>query len=302
MTDRRANNRWILISGIILIFAYGLFFLLNKDLYESNFTSREAQLSEANFWQSAFVGILIAPLLEEFLFRGNFFRNNILKWLSVTSFVIFIIFFSNLEISVIVTSSLYLVTLFTKLKFKSNILFVFKVILSSLIFGLTHYSDQDFLHVEGYLSLCWHMGIGFIFVFLMVRYNILVSWLTHLFFNMSVFILLFLGLNNMDRRAKKINLDSHVQMEYRFLPLNQDGTYFRSSSDTIEYFNGSPLKLQQLISSGTSDSIPCLDLVNSIPFAKYHFVITSDSLDLEHDEWYIDNMLTDELLKCVELK
>ena len=142
--------------------------------------------------------LIIVPFFEEFIFRGflNFERGKIYYVLSVIAVLFYVSMKIKMEISVIII--ILSIILFLKKNwykkmtdFISDYLIVF-VIISSVSFGLLHFTNYEDFKFYNLLVIIPKILFGFFAAYIAIRHNIWVSFLYHFVKNLVPTLLIYI--------------------------------------------------------------------------------------------------------------
>ena len=175
----------LLILGIIFIAQYFFAFSLldnvdhqvQRKLYDFTF--------KKYLYLRLFFIVVVAPILEELSFR--LFIDSRKKWISLISLLLlfYFLFESFTFLLAIFLGILILSTIILRFKFKDNWILITQVIISSLIFSLSHF-NSDFIFNSQFLlfiQFLYFIGIGFVFSWLKINFNIVASMGLHILLN-----------------------------------------------------------------------------------------------------------------------
>ncbi len=148
-----------------------------------------------NFLTIAFSTLIIAPILEELIFRGIFVNEKRYKLFFYIGSVGFCLFTSNYYLIII---PLFLFV--NKFKNKNNNYF-----LATVLFALVHYSLHDFKNIISIIPAFFQFSLGLILLWIAINYGLKKSILAHFLINLSVIFPLFLVLQfpNTDKNSIK---------------------------------------------------------------------------------------------------
>lgn len=267
LTNCRHN--WILVLAVSLLAVFGLMVLV---------LDVKPPINRVNEFDSLPVlvllvfGAVFAPVLEELSFRGFFSNSNKLKIIALIGFLSYtsLMFYSKYSIGFAVANALIFLVLITLYyKFKNNSIFVLFVITNAVVFGLIHYSAEDFVS-QSYPFVLIQTVLGLFFTWITINSKLSVAMIFHGTWNLLALVSMLLSLQFVSKETKVVHGNS-VKVSYQQIPvLESNTTTCTDESDKI------------VAKNITVKSFLDLTLINSdlkenyssiIPMARYNFTI-----------------------------
>ncbi len=180
------KDKQLLFAGTGIFFCtsviYILFIIL--DIKELNEMSR-LDLAD-NFKLLFFVGLFLAPVFEEVIFRGYFISIRFLKYSFYIGVTLYIALTGNWYLLAVLAFYLALdICNSTKILNVNKYCFY---ILNSILFGLIHYQISDLKSIYTIVPVFFQIGSGLILIWVLLNFGILKSILLHFLLN-SILIL-----------------------------------------------------------------------------------------------------------------
>lgn len=147
-----------------------------------------------------FSALILAPVIEEFIFRGFFTKNKGLKIISIIGIPAIILIMQNYYILIIGIPYviLLLIDLYKVNAVNKNILFVF----GTLVFALAHYQLEHFQNLITIIPIIGQFAIGLLLIWIVINFSIKKAIITHFLFNLLL-------LSPMFFELQFPNLDTH---------------------------------------------------------------------------------------------
>ncbi len=180
------KDKQILFAGTGIFFCTSVIYILFiiSDIRELNEMSR-LNLAD-NFKLLFFVGLFVAPVLEEVIFRGYFISLRFLKYSFYVGVTLYIALTGNWYLLAVLALYLLLdICNFTKIL---NIHRYCFYILNSILFGLIHYQISDLQSIYTIVPVFFQIGSGLVLIWVLLNFGILKSILLHFLLN-SIMIL-----------------------------------------------------------------------------------------------------------------
>lgn len=165
-------------------------------------------------------GSVVAPILEEFSFRGFFTDNRKLKIIALIGFLSYttMSFYSKYSIGVAVVNGLvFLLTIGLFRQIKSNAVFVLFVVYNALVFGLIHYTAEDFAN-GSYPFVLVQTILGLFLTWITINSRLAIAMIFHGAWNSLAFVSLFTSLQFVSEEMKIIE-NEKVKISYQQVPV-----------------------------------------------------------------------------------
>ncbi len=179
----------LILKGFVFLF----FVLLNLFFFNLKIRTEPLVFDGDNFFKIFFNVVLLAPILEELIFRYHIkiqYNNIIFSFLASC-----LVFYDSILFLTVLTAYFIILLVFLRLNTKINPLIL--VYISAFIFGVSHvvYTDYSFTF-EGVINLFFVFAprflSGLIFSYVFFKKGIISSIFLHLIWNFIPFLLVFL--------------------------------------------------------------------------------------------------------------
>lgn len=148
--------------------------------------------------------LIIAPIIEEVVFRIIFLQNSVAKYIFFGGVAIFIIITKNYYI-------LFLLLLFLIINIKlKNYRNVYSFILNALIFALIHYKLSDFSSFYSFVPVFFQFSLGLIFIWMIINYKLIVTIISHSIINALIILPVVMMLQFPDSKKNEIKNDETI--------------------------------------------------------------------------------------------
>jgi membrane protease YdiL (CAAX protease family) len=176
------KHNHLLIFGAALLCCTTLVFLVISLCFEDKIKNLSKLDTFSNFKSFVFSALLIAPIIEEFVFRGYFTQKKVMIFISLIGSIIY----------VVITENYYLLSLISLLIilhfFKSKKDYFY--ILSCLFFSVVHYKLKDFGSFFTILPMFFQFSLGAILIWVVINFGILKSIIFHFIYNLIIVIII----------------------------------------------------------------------------------------------------------------
>ena len=257
---KNKQQNWLLKIGIFFYIAFTIFQILQNN---SDITTSRTLIETFNnlsFFVSFLFIVVLAPIYEEFIFRGVFSTNKFVLIVAsiILPIVVSVVLYSNYKnwisyLGISMTLSATVANYFIK---KSKAIKTMIYILFALFFSLIHWSIQDFKTFSNLYLLLPHFSLALILTWITLNYNLVKSILTHIVYNLVLFLLGSASLIFFDNTLQKKEINNSM-LEW------QKTSFFSNESVLKTNSNGYTFKETTLI------DINKLFLNNKLN--KYHF-------------------------------
>ena len=274
---KKYKSNWILSTSIFLFLLFCLLMMLfrQEDFNNSRMTIK------VSFFVFSFFAVIIAPILEEIIFRGIFTTNNYLKKTSIvfSIFIGLILFYINYNIA----ATIFLLTLIllnfyvyknTNLTFYQEYLLV---ISNAFLFGFVHYKISDFESINNSIFVLSQISIGFLLIWITKNFGLVKSMIVHCLFNFSLVLLTFFSIQFVDTKTySKENKNVIIKWSQRpFLSSNKGSIENQEAKIVIKNLD---------ISTAINLTNKRSSLRSNIPFLKYNITIISKNKKISDKE------------------
>lgn len=194
------KKNWMIVSGVLILLT-SLFFTLFFDLTLPYSKSRFE--TTGTFFVKFFIApLLIAPVIEELLFRGFLSRSKVVRALFLILGVGALFYFNFhwfLVILILLTYVVYLSYYYTKIEWLLDV----AILLSAFVFGSVHYSAEELIFLQTLPFFLVQFSGGLILGWIIYTKNFLTGVITHAFWNLIIVGISLYGLQFVDTTASK---------------------------------------------------------------------------------------------------
>lgn len=209
------KKNWMIVSGVLLLFS-SLFVILYFDLTLPYSKSRFE--STGTFFVKFFIApLLIAPVIEELLFRGFLSRSKVVNALFLLLGVGALFFFNFhwvLVILILLTYVVYLSYFYTKIEWLLDV----AILLSALVFGSVHYSAEELNFLQTLPFFLVQFSGGLILSWVIYTKNFLSGVISHAVWNLIIVGISLYGLQFVDTTTSKTAY-GESSMVYKKVPI-----------------------------------------------------------------------------------
>ncbi|WP_165764558.1 CPBP family intramembrane glutamic endopeptidase [Flavobacterium cyanobacteriorum] len=202
--------------------------------------------------------LLIAPIVEELVFRGIFLGKKLF----------FPLFYMGSSFFCVVTENYYLLIfpvlflLFRGVIFKN---FLVVSILNTTLFALVHYHVSDFTDLYSFVPVFFQFSLGLVLIWVTLNYGIKKSMVVHFILNFAFLLPLLLALQFPEKQFSLFNRNS---IEFKLEKTSVFGA-------TAFYVSGSAVKAERVTINQFMDFFPNYDfkviVPDSLRFYRYNF-------------------------------
>lgn len=219
---KKTKKNWILILGLIFL----SLFLVGLSAYGLSPDNTRNDVGNLSFSLFIFLSVIIAPIMEEVVFRIYFLNKKIglAKFFSIV-FPLIILFYIGANYDMVGTIGItFFCIIFVAIYLfyqhsKNKNLFNILVILSTLIFGICHYSIEDFNSFDNIYVIFSQMSLSLFLIWITFNFGLIKSILFHVLFNFVIVSIAFLGLQVFIDVEQKVYSNNDVEMTYSQLPV-----------------------------------------------------------------------------------
>lgn len=194
------KKNWMIVSGVLILLT-SLFFTIYFDLTLPYSKSRFE--TTGTFFVKFFIApLLIAPVIEELLFRGFLSRSKVVRALFLILGVGALFFFNFhwvLVILILLTYVVYLSYFYTKIEWLLDV----AILLSAIVFGSVHYSAEELNFLQTLPFFFVQFSGGLILSWVIYKKNFLSGVISHAVWNLIIVGISLYGLQFVDTTASK---------------------------------------------------------------------------------------------------
>ncbi len=255
------KENYLLKIGIPVFICFTLLAIILDHFNITDASSRETRFNDINNVTAMILsGVVIAPLFEEFFFRGAFTEKKYLKYISYFGIAFLVI----MQQSYFLIPLLILFIILFELKAKNNFQ-KYSFFINALLFSLMHYKFYDLLNVSSYPSILGTAGLALVLIWLVLNIGLWSSILAHFLVNGTVISTAIISYENTDKTLRKVETKDFV-MTYQYVSLfeNKSDTEF-SESKGIKASNTSVFIINKLVCPNTE--------LKKVYFGKFNITI-----------------------------
>ncbi|MGB1210218.1 MAG: lysostaphin resistance A-like protein [Lacinutrix venerupis] len=182
MNFKLYKKNWLLSLGLLFL-TLGLIAL---SIFQGNISSESIKTANnvytIPYWVLILFVIILAPILEEFIFRGVFTKNKKIKWFSLFTVSIFVILSNNIAFQILFV--VYLISLIYNNSKRTSFSYNSLIVINSLLFSIAHIDNERLLIIEASISpLFIRFALGLFFIWICINFSIIKSMLFHASWN-----------------------------------------------------------------------------------------------------------------------
>jgi|TARA_B110000093_G_C12934039_1_gene394899 membrane protease YdiL (CAAX protease family) len=262
---KKYKQNYLLIGAVIL---YSTFFIIYFSFFSiEEISNKPNRLSNVtDFKAFILLALIIAPILEEFIFRSYFTKNKILKLITIISLPVFVLLIGKqyLMFVVIPYTIILIIDLFKIYKIHKYIIFIG----SALLFSMAHYKLSAFESGITALPILAQFSIGLLLIWVVLNFNLKTAIFVHFTYNLTIILPIFIYIQFPNIESKSLVLDEY-RISWQKTPVFGGQTLLsRPNSYQVYAVNISPSELYKMYNS--SDKIK---LINTELFSKYKISI-----------------------------
>lgn len=216
------KDNYLLKYGVALFCCATLVFLVLILFFEDKIINLSRLDSFSNFNSFVFSAIIVAPIIEEFVFRGYFTEKKIIIYLSFLGSIIYVFITDNYYL----LSLIILLVILHFFKNKKKYLYI----VNCLFFSVVHYNLNDFSSFFTILPMFIQFSIGFILIWVVINFGILKSIILHFIYNLIIVIIMSFPLifPNKNVRSKHYN---GYKIEWNKVSILNNNTFISRPND-----------------------------------------------------------------------
>ncbi|WP_026933626.1 CPBP family intramembrane glutamic endopeptidase [Christiangramia echinicola] len=268
----RSTKNWLFYLGIIsILFASIYAYVVGEDMVKSS-----RNYSDMSLEVVLILVLILAPIIEEFIFRGLFTGR---KWMKIVSLILIplIVLASDNGWLDIVLLLLFVIAYFLNQKYPSEYIRNLALLANVLLFAAVHYKMEEIIDPELFYFAFFQIGLGSLLLWSIVNFGIIQAIVLHFAWNATLMIFMFYNLHYVDA-SLNVYENSDFKVEWKRVPrFNSKSSSVRIvNEDSIIANNIEARELYQLLdSSNESDSGENIRLLQTEGFMKYDFEIIS---------------------------
>lgn len=239
--QRNRKHNWLIYSGILSLILFIIFALI-FGIGENN--SRSSSLGSISFLFLFVTTTIVAPVYEEFVFRGIFSNKKYIKIVSIVltfSIGLFAFYksYGKIVCCFFVLISLSLVFVYLKNRKLLSIILISNVY--AFVFALVHWTIKDFQNGNTSYLFLSQLALAYFLIWITINWGLSKSILVHILYNSILF---FVGSYNLffedGSQQQKVTDTYKIQwskvsiLNVKSLQHNTDSTYKLTSTNLIE--------------------------------------------------------------------
>lgn len=284
MRIKRYKYNYLLIGAAFVC----CIFLLIASLYGFGevFSNSSRSKNSGGFWVFALSAIFIAPIMEEYTFRGSFTNSKTIKIISLFSLPLFVFFLKRYDLIPILI--IYLILFFIDFKYKISKSFLFLV--NSLLFSIMHYKLIDFDSFITVIPMMIQFSLGLALIWIVVNFGMLKSIIAHCLYNLIPVLITFFYLQFPNNEIRQLKIDD-FEVTWQKEPIlnNMNSKLNISGGNKLEAIAVEPMKLIKIYNTGFNAESN--KIRNSEMFYVYSINVKSDNAKSIINEKIITELL-----------
>lgn len=205
--------------------------------------------------------LIVAPIMEESVFRGIFTKNKMFTFCFYIGILIMTIITKNYYVILFVL----IIFLIQKRKksFHINVIYI----LNSFLFALIHYKLTDFTNVFSIIPVFFQFSLGLIFIWVTINFKLIWSMVLHFFINAIIIIPLFLLLQFPNTQRNILSADEIEFMWEKTSALGKSKSIYTPNEVRAER-----ITIEQFITIFNSKKTN-IKINDSLRYYRYNFII-----------------------------
>lgn len=206
------NSKAFLYIGLILYLSSFILSSIYQLFYDKSSSSQDLLYNFfIEFPAIVFIvlAVVLAPIIEEFIFRGWITKNRILTIISFIGMVVF----SYMALNIYAAILIFVILLYVNFKIASDKKVLVFVIVNSLIFTLAHKTEFQF-DFFALFALTQILGLSFLINYFGLKYGFRYSILVHIINNFIAVVVFSFLLNNKSLEIKENNYQVNIERDY----------------------------------------------------------------------------------------
>lgn len=296
MLHNRFKETWLLILGVISLFAaIGLFIIFKEErLFPGGIDP-----SSYSFVPFAFFAIFLAPIVEEFSFRGFYTSKRIFNIISIFLLPVFLLL-AAIEYWFVL--AIFYLCLFLNHKFNRAWIWKVSIVINVLLFASMHYAVSDIISFKAYTFL-FQFAFGFLSIWIVINFNLFKAIIAHFVWNAVVVSILFLSIQFPDETVNTYN-NEHFTASWSKVP------YFKSTNQKFVINdnkfmaeNVTAKRIDGFVSSHFSSPNSSSNTFQPDPFMKYDLIIQlKDSVKRQDLKFILKEFLEEQNLLLYKME
>ena len=294
---KQKKKNWLLYLGIASL-SLAIFFLVVKG---ADFIKGSRNFSDLPLGYLLVLVMLLAPIYEEFVFRGLYTSK---RWFRLVSFILLPVFvlLSDTGILAPILLVLFGISYFASLKFEIKYITDISLLLNIIVFTAVHYKMDEFVDPSLFFFAFFQFAGGAILLWLILNYGILKAILLHIIWNSTLMIFMLYNLQYPDIDINKYE-NSEIIIEWRRVPKFDDNisTIREVNEDSLSARNVEARFLFKYLSNQVDkENLSNLRILQTESYMKNDFNISSKSTGSPVEEPVMNFLIEKELIYLFE--
>lgn len=223
---KRTNKNWLFYLAIFSIVIAVILLIILGDSHVQG----SRNISDLPFKLTILLAALVAPVYEEFIFRGLYTSKKVLKIISLILLPVFVLI-SDSGLLATILLILFGITYLLSQKFELEYLKDISMFLNILLFTSGHYKMEEFIDPSMFYFAFFQFALGAFFIWLIINFGIFKAILSHIIWNSTMMLFMVLGLQYPDEDVNRFE-NSEITVEWRRVPKFTDqGTFIKNIND-----------------------------------------------------------------------
>lgn len=216
MSLRNTTKNWLLYGAIIsMITAVILLIILGEEMVQGS-----RNISDFPFITILFLSAILAPIYEEFVFRGIYSSKKLFKIVSCILLPVFVLL-SDTGLLAPVLLAFFGITYVLFMKYEINYMEDLSMLLNVLLFTSVHYKIEEFIDPSMFYYAFFQFALGSLFIWLILNFGILKAIISHVIWNFTLMIIMVYGLHYPDEEINTFE-NSEIRVEWKRVPRFDD--------------------------------------------------------------------------------
>jgi hypothetical protein len=292
ITKNKQANWLLYIGGVLLPLTLFSLIFLKSDSQEMN----SRQLINSKFELYAFAAIIIAPILEELVFRGIFSKTKLLRIFSLITLPSFVFYIADGFLTYATIFAYFVFSMLYILKNKPKV-FPIMFLLNSVLFSLAHYKITDFSSLFSSVPFFIQFSLGLILIWIIINFGLLRAILFHFLWNLIAFGLMLFPLQFVDDKVQEIQTEEYTMIINKVPRYSKANSTFAYNSSGLKINHMELTKVLKIINAKKDE-----DVFPATPFMKYNLEIKFNDKRDQHEmnEILFKSLVENEFFRVVD--
>jgi membrane protease YdiL (CAAX protease family) len=284
---KKYNFNYLILTGAVIFCCTMLIYIYITFIFEEEINNLSRFNSINNYFTFIFSALIIAPIFEEYVFRGYFTNNSVFKIISFVGSGFYIFLTNNHHLYI-------LLVILLILNFINKINKIYFFIISSILFSLVHYNLDDFKSIITIVPMFFQFSLGLILIWVVLNFNLKSAIISHFLFNLFFIIIFTIPLQFPKSKNNKVEYLGY-RVEWNKVPLftNENTLISRPNDYEVIAENVDVITFYKAFNSISNHII----VSNDNKFNKFKLKITR----IDSTANKLDNNILEKLLKKANL-